>query len=162
VTGRRKIRTVMASAVLACGALCATAPSALAAPDARSTEPRPTGTASVQTGTGELTAASGWHHLWGPASVWTRRFWRSKNFKVHHKVVGINFRCWRWRAASEMWASIDGTNGQVRAKSRNMTCDGHWKTLIWRGAHAGWSYFVGLHVDATQKTLLQVKAYDHG
>ncbi|KAB2345937.1 hypothetical protein [Actinomadura rudentiformis] len=114
----------------------------------------------------EMTARRGsWHRIWGPAFVWPNsRYpgnWSSKPFKSKSKILGINFRCWRWRGASKAWLGITGTDGYLRAKTPYAACDGYWKTVHWKKARKGQKYRVTLHNFPAVKAPWEVKAYNY-
>ncbi|MFB9238438.1 hypothetical protein ACFFWC_23395 [Plantactinospora siamensis] len=108
-------------------------------------------------------AAAGWHRLWGPVGVWTDHNggWLSNSFHSRSSTLGVNFRCWWWRGSDTMWASITDGSGQIVARSRNMLCDGHWKTLIYRHAHRNTKYHMAIHLNPRGRNLAEVKAYDY-
>jgi hypothetical protein len=152
---RRGIATVLA--------LAATIAVASPGSAATLTAPRSAGASAASAAADSRIAAAGWHHLWGPAAAWTSggpyNTWRSNTFGSRGSL-GINFRCWWWRAANTMWVGIYGGNGSLRKKSKNMRCDGKYKTVIWRPtryARTAKSY-VRVFVNG-ERTLVQVAAY---
>ncbi|GAA2628718.1 hypothetical protein GCM10010411_77630 [Actinomadura fulvescens] len=139
--------------------------SILAAPASASSS-KPTASPEVlAVGTNEVAAQGKWHRLWGPAFVWPNsRFpgaWASKPFKSKSKVLGINFRCWRWRGAGKAWLGITGTDGYLRAKTPYALCDGQWKTVHWKRARKGVKYRVTLHNFPAVKAPWEIKAYNY-
>jgi hypothetical protein len=104
-------------------------------------------------------ARASWHHLWGPAAVWTSgpyNSWRSNLFKTRSGTLGISFRCWWWRDAQTMWVAIYGAPTPVQSR-HNMQCDGHWKSLTWTHANTHSNYYVRAYVRGG-RTLIQVAA----
>lgn len=168
-----KSRIVFPTVVAALGATLALTPSADASPGggvpqtpnavvAKAT------TAPMLVSAPDVTAAvntqAQWHHLWGPAGVWTtRNSWISNPFYVSRRsTLGVNFRCWWWRGSNTMWATITNGSGYVLAHSHNMSCDGKWKTLTYPYARSHTKYRMAIHLSGENgRNLAEVKAYEY-
>lgn len=165
-----KKRIVLPSVVAALGAALALTPNADASPSGglaqtpnavvlkASTAPMPVSTPDV---TAAVNAQARWHHLWGPASVWTtRNGWVSNRFQVSHpSALGVYFRCWWWRGSNTMWATITNGSGYILARSHNMSCDGQWKHLYYEYARPHTNYRTAIHISGEKgRNLAQVAA----
>jgi hypothetical protein len=176
--GRAATTCLLSAVTMAIAFVIAGAPPAGAAPAGNGSsygtlQPMPVGTeaefAPSDTSTAQHVApadvelaSQGWHRLWGPVGVWTEPAgWASKPFHSRSSVLGVNFRCWWWRGSASMWATITNKNLQIVARSKNMQCDGHWKTLIYRHANTQTDYRMAVHVNPLGKHLVEVKAYDY-